>query len=166
MLGIGFLLITALSIWLFYQATGRSSRFLIIAVLWSIGLSVLAAQGFFLQTASIPPRILLAVLPALAYVAYAVSKQDLTRISPAYLIGIHILRVPVELTLYALFVAALIPEIMTFSGWNFDILVGFSAILILAYQWRKGRLPGRNWLITWNGLGLGFLLTIVGISIL
>ena len=166
MLAFGFILITALSIWLFYQALGRSSRFLLTALIWSLCLSFLAIQGFFLETDTIPPRIMLAVLPTLAYVMYTLVKHDLAKINPLYLLGIHSIRIPVELTLYGLFLASLIPEIMTFSGWNLDILVGISAVLILVYQWRTGKHLSRNVLIVWNVLGLGFLLTIVGIAIL
>jgi hypothetical protein len=39
---------------------------------------------------------------------------------------LHIIRIPVELGLYWLFIYKAIPQLMTFEGRNFDILVGLT----------------------------------------
>jgi hypothetical protein len=53
---------------------------------------------------------------------------------------------------------------MSFSGRNFDILTGASALIVAAFV-RAGRAP--RWLVvTWNVLGLALLTNIVAIAIL
>ncbi len=55
---------------------------------------------------------------------------------------------------------------MTFKGWNFDIIVGISAIILLTYLLiTRHELP-RPFMLWWNTLGLIFLGTIVSIAIL
>lgn len=43
---------------------------------------------------------------------------------------VHIIRIPVELVLYRLFLNGIVSELMTFKGRNFDILAGITAPLI------------------------------------
>ncbi|WP_282049738.1 hypothetical protein [Maribacter aquivivus] len=82
------------------------------------------------------------------------------------MLGIHIIRIPVELCLYQLFLKGQIPEIMTFTGWNFDILIGLSAVVILIYQYVKKKNLARQYFLFWNVIGLLFLSVIVIIAIL
>lgn len=44
-----------------------------------------------------------------------------------YLGYLHIVRIPVEIALFWLFLNKGIPELMTFEGQNFDILAGMTA---------------------------------------
>ncbi|MGH1434695.1 MAG: hypothetical protein ACRBG0_09580 [Lewinella sp.] len=72
---------------------------------------------------------------------------------------LHVIRIPVELVLYGLFLAGTIPELMTFTGRNFDILAGLTAPLIVYIGWRPAF--RRNLLIGWNVVSLALLLSIV-----
>lgn len=78
---------------------------------------------------------------------------------------IHTVRVPVELVLYWAFYGAAVPKIMTFEGWNFDILAGLSAPLIMYYGFFLKKLS-RNILLAWNFVCLGLVLFIITIAIL
>jgi hypothetical protein len=55
---------------------------------------------------------------------------------------------------------------MTFKGWNFDILIGISALVILLYQLTSKRKMNRQFLIVWNIIGIVFLMFIVSLAIL
>ncbi len=91
---------------------------------------------------------------------------SIEKLNTNYLLGIHIIRIPVELCLYQLFLKGQIPEIMTFTGWNFDILIGLSAVVILIYQYVKKKNLARQYFLFWNVIGLLFLSVIVIIAIL
>ena len=73
---------------------------------------------------------------------------------------LNIVRVPVELVLYWLFLNKAIPEGMTFSGRNFDILVGVTAPFIAYFGLRQQKIE-RKIILIWNFIALGLLLNIV-----
>ena len=74
-------------------------------------------------------------------------------------------RIPIELVLYWLFLYKGIPEIMTFEGQNFDILAGLTAPVVVWLGYYKQKMS-RTLLLVWNLLCLGLLLNIVGTAIL
>lgn len=80
------------------------------------------------------------------------------------LIGYQAFRIPVELTLHALYLEGRIPVQMTYVGLNFDIVTGLTAIPVAWLAW-KGRLT-RVAMLAWNTLGLLLLANIVTIAIL
>ncbi|MCU0324429.1 MAG: hypothetical protein MUF45_04125 [Spirosomaceae bacterium] len=73
---------------------------------------------------------------------------------------IHTIRIPVEIVLYWLFLNKAIPELMTFEGRNFDILVGITAPIIYFFVFVK-QTWGKSALIIWNIFSLGLLLNII-----
>jgi hypothetical protein len=73
---------------------------------------------------------------------------------------LNVVRILVELVLYALFVFKAIPELMTFEGRNFDILAGISAPFVAYFGFTRLRI-GRKALLAWNIICLGLLLNIV-----
>ena len=76
----------------------------------------------------------------------------------------HIIRVPVEMVLWWLSVAAVIPSIMTFEGSNLDIISGISApfaAVFMVGSRSKNKIGG----VIWNLLALGLLVNIVYIAI-
>lgn len=81
------------------------------------------------------------------------------------LVLLHTVRIPVELVLHALFIAALMPRIMTYEGLNLDIFSGITAPIIYYFGYVKHRLSS-TMLITWNLVCLGLLINIVAIAIL
>ena len=81
------------------------------------------------------------------------------------LILISVVRIPVEIMLHQLFEAKLVPQDMTYSGMNWDILSGLTAPLMIWIA-RKNFLWTRQVLIVWHVLTLGLLINIVTIAIL
>ena len=162
----GFLIITILTFTLFYLGTGKDKTFLILSVLWLTIVGIVSITGYFTDTLVKPPRFLLIFFGAtiLSIISYKIVRKN--QLTPSLLLAIHALRLPIELILYRLYIEKKIPVFMTFKGWNFDILMGISALILLLYLLRsKNRLP-KNLIVTWNILGLIFLLIIVTISIL
>ncbi len=159
-----FILTTLLAVYLFYKASRQSKTALIIILLW-LGLqTVLGLSGFYSVTNSIPPRIIFLGLPPLVLIISlfmtSKGKEFLDSMNLKVLTILHVIRIPVELVLYALFVNKAIPELMTFEGRNFDILSGLSAPLVYAFYFFKKQMSNRTLLI-WNIICLGLLLNIV-----
>jgi hypothetical protein len=114
---------------------------------------------------SIPPKIiLLAVFPALFAIILIFStrkgKMFIDCLSMQMLTYIHLIRIPVELVLYGLYINGAIPELMTFEGRNMDILAGITAPLVGFFGISKGKMKKAS-LLTWNFICLGLLLNIV-----
>jgi hypothetical protein len=128
-----------------------------------------AFSGFYLDSQSMPPRFALAILPSVIIIvglfAFKKGKEFLDALDLRFLLMIHFLRIPVEWCLYDLYQQAMIPEIMTFEGRNFDILIGITAIMIylITYIFKR---YNRALLIIWNVIGMVFLLNIVVHAIL
>jgi hypothetical protein len=166
---------TLLSIFLFLVAIRKSSsettRKKTVSIF--IGIVVwLALQSFFSlnnyyssDTTVFPPKIvLLGVLPMLVFVVllfiFPTGRRFIDSLPLKYLTLIHVVRIPVELVLYFLFVYKTVPELMTFTGRNFDILAGLTAPIIYYFGYVKQKL-NRTILIIWNLISLGLLLNIV-----
>ena len=166
LLKLSFIVITALTIICFYVATGRNKRILGEIALWTAITGWVAFGGFFENTSTVPPRILFLLLPLTILVILLYRQIDVSSINLLLLTGIHIVRVPVELTLHELYLRGRIPVIMTYAGWNFDIVVGLSAGLMLAYLLWKKSAYNRALLRWWNYFGLVMLSIIVVTAIL
>ena len=163
MLQATFILLTLLTLFLFYKGTGKNIRVVIIFFIWQIVTGFLAFYEVFKEKPLLFPLVIVATTLLCILGFKMISIKEL---NTHYLIGIHIVRIPVELCLYQLFIEGKIPEIMTFTGWNFDILIGISAVVILIYQLVKKKNLARQFFVLWNVIGLIFLSVIVIIAIL
>lgn len=166
MLNIIFLLITLLSFILFHIGAGSGKRGILISILWLAVTGTLAYLGFYENTSSLPPRFLFVLLPGILIFTFQYKWAKKARLNITSLLAIHALRLPVELILHQLYLQKKIPILMTYEGWNFDILTGMSAILLLAYKLFTGKELNRSLMILWNLTGLALLLIIVSIAIL
>lgn len=163
-LELSFIVITALTIICFYLGIDRNKRLLGVLALWTAGVGWLANGGFFENTNAVPPRILFLLLPLIVLMIFLYRQIDVEKINLPLLTGIHVVRIPVELTLHELYLQEKLPVIMTYDGWNFDIVVGISAVLLLVYWiWRR---PSPTLLQVWNYFGLVMLSIIVVTAIL
>ncbi|WP_084134989.1 hypothetical protein [Maribacter aquivivus] len=158
-----FLLITFLTLFLFYTGTGKNIRIVLIFIAWQILIGILSYFEVFNEKPLLFPLAIIATT-LLSFLSFKM--VSIEKLNTNYLLGIHIIRIPVELCLYQLFLKDQIPEIMTFTGWNFDILIGLSAVVILIYQYVKKKNLARQYFLFWNVIGLLFLSVIVIIAIL
>jgi hypothetical protein len=161
-----FILITLLTFACFYLGTGRDSKVLIFFSFWTLLTGAIALSGFLTKTDTFPPRILVVILPSVFYVIWFYRTIKAERINIRYLTALHIIRIPVELVLYRLYLEKYIPKLMTFEGWNYDIIMGMTAVLMLVYLVIKGDAANRLLLKIWNIIGIVLLGIIVSLAIL
>ncbi|MBL0913276.1 MAG: hypothetical protein IBJ09_12985 [Bacteroidia bacterium] len=166
MLEAGFLSIVAVTFILFCYGSGNARKVLFVFIPWALFCGVLSYTGFFRDTDVMPPRFLLVLLPVIAIVVYLYRSLDVSRIRPAALLALHTVRIPVELVLYRLYLAGSIPRGMTFEGWNFDILSGITALVLLLYFLLRKTQPGGMLFRLWNIAGVVLLAIIVVTAIL
>ena len=157
-------LITLLTVGLFYKATNRSILSLVILLTWLVIQAVIALTNFYTVTDTIPPRFLLLVMPPILFIIllFATNKGRIfiDSLDIKALTLLHIVRVPVEIVLFWLFIYKMIPELMTFEGRNFDIISGISAPLIYYFGFVQKQLSNKI-IIIWNVLCLMLLFNIV-----
>lgn len=155
---------TLLTVFLFYKAAHHSKLVLGIIVAWLILQTGLGFSSFYQATDNMPPRFVLLILPPLLLITWvflsAKGKAFITQLDLNLLTYLHIVRVPVELVLFALFLHHQVPQLMTFEGRNLDILAGSTAP-IMAYFLNSKQAMSKNILLLWNILSLGLLLNIV-----
>jgi hypothetical protein len=136
---------------------------------WLALTAIAALTGFTAHFDTMPPRILLVLVPALTacfVIAYHPRMGPLLDRAPGYwLIAFQGFRVGMELILWQLARAEVIPTSMTFEGRNYDVLVGLMAPLIawLAFE-RRLLSPGP--VIFWNVFGIAVLANVVVIGFL
>lgn len=158
-----FITISFLSLLLLYLGTGRNKKVLTIFIIWQIIIGVIATLHVFEKNPSLFP---LVISGTIVLTFLALKQTDRQLLNPTILILILTLRIPVELVLYQLFLQHKIPSLMTFTGWNFDILIGISALIIFLYQFLSKRKISRYISISWNIIGIISLLFIVSVAIL
>lgn len=131
---------------------------------WLALTAVLAERGFFDDFRSLPPRFLpLFGLPLLTLLALTFSRRVaplLAAVPPAWPIAAQAFRIPVEIVLWRLAVAGIIPELLSFHGRNVDILVGLTAPVV-AYACFVRRAWSPRVAVWWNWAGIVILLNVV-----
>jgi hypothetical protein len=145
-----------------------SSRLLAFLLpLWVFFQAALAMGEFYQNVDMFPPRLVLfGIFPALVliFVFFLFFRKDFIERFPLRILTLlHIVRLPVEIVLYWLCLATLVPEMMTFEGRNFDIVSGLLAPVVYVAAFRK---RGMNkWLlIAYNVLGILLLVNVVSIA--
>jgi hypothetical protein len=163
-IGIVFCLTTLLTITFFYRAANNSKTTGIILMSWLILQSFIGFSGFYTVTDTTPPRFLLLVLPPLLFIIglFVTSKgrQYLDSLNIKTLTILHVVRIPVELVLFWLFLHQVVPGLMTFEGRNFDILSGLTSPVIYYFGFIKNRL-NTKFILFWNFICLGLLFNII-----
>lgn len=147
-----------------------SKLLLFLIPFWMLFQAVFALSGFYLHSESVPPRLpMFAVLPAVALIVTCFltsgGRDFIDKLPLKTLTILHVIRIPVELTLAWLFEQGLIPQVMTFHGWNYDILSGILSIIVTLLAFRGGK-TNTKLLIAFNVVGLLLLTNIVTIAIL
>jgi hypothetical protein len=159
-----FILTTLLTIFFFYKATNNSKATLVILFAWILIQAILGLSGFYTITNTFPPRFVLLALPAILFIiglfVTAKGRVYIDGLDTKTLTLLHVVRIPVELCLYWLFIHKSIPQLMTFEGRNFDIIAGLTAPLIFYFGYVKNSLS-KTVLLLWNFICLGLLLNIV-----
>ena len=135
------------------------------AALWMGSHGAIATSGILEgQGLPPPPLVFFFVNAGVALlVAFSALGRQLASAPLWALILLQNFRLPLEMLLHALYEAGVLPVQITWSGYNFDVLTGASAIVVAALiAW--GRAP--RWLaLVWNVMGFGLLLVVVTIAV-
>ena len=138
-------------------------------VFWLVFQGLLSYNNFYLDTAGNlpPPFTFMGFAPAFILIAslfLTMRGRSFIDSLPLFELSLlSIVRIPIEIVLYWLFIEQLIPGAMTFHGFNFDILAGITAPFIALFGFRKSSLS-TTILILWNIVSLILLLTIILLS--
>jgi hypothetical protein len=159
-----FILTVILAIVLLLAAAQWNKTSIFLLVLISSVQSLLGLSGFYTGLHQDIPRFPLLLLPSLALVLFGfLSKRGrllIDRFDIRQLTLLHIVRIPVEIVLYLLFLHKAVPGLMTFEGRNFDLLSGLTAP-VLYYLVFIRRTLSPLWLLVWNIGALVLLLNVV-----
>lgn len=165
---LGFTLTAIATIWLFFKASGNR-RLILFILIWSCIVGILGLNGFYQKLDTTPPRFIFLLGPVLLFVLLLSltkkGKRFMYDLDLKWLTLLHSVRVPVELVLYFVFLEGLVPDLMTFEGYNFDIISGLSAPILYYLVFVKKKV-GNNGLLLWNIVCLGLLLNILTIAVL
>lgn len=162
-LPLGFVATILLTCFFLVKAAHGNRILAISLIVWLIGQGLIAASGFYTDTKTIPPRFIAMLLPPLTIIVILFATRggrnfiDLLR--PDQLTLLHIVRIPVEFFLFALYTHQLVPQLMTFEGINFDIISGITAPLIAYFGYHK-KIFNKIVLLIWNFICLGLLINI------
>lgn len=150
---------------LFLAGTKGLVKLVSIYLCWNIAVGLLSYSGFFTDTQSLPPRMALVVIPAVIFVLACIRHRGNVQIKLGYHLALHSLRLPIELILYGIYLKGLLPQLMTYKGWNWDITSGTSAIILLLVS-VSGRPIPKKFFRYWNLACLLLLAIVVTIAIL
>ncbi len=161
-----FITITLLSLLLFYLGTGKIKKVLIISIFWLSSIGILSFYGYFENTATTPPRFFFVLIGSIFFSIYVLKTLKTKKANTTMILLLHSLRLPIEICLLQLYFKNQIPKLMTFLGYNFDIFMGISALIILLSMYSKKPFHSNKILYFWNIIGIIFLSIIVLIAIL
>ena len=149
----------------------RRTRETVIAAIATVAWLLLTlglAESGRLSFTSRPPTMLFLVVAILA-IAFGIGTSRLglrisTGIPLAALVGVQAFRFPLELLLHRSYQEGLMPVQMSYSGLNYDILSGLSAIVVALVLLRR---PSSLVLVrTWNVVGTVLLANILVVALL
>jgi hypothetical protein len=139
-----------------------------VCLIWMGVTLALADRGTFLEWHRTPPPFAL-LIAAILVLALTIGLGPLGRALatgvPLWaLVAVQAFRLPLEIAMHALVSRGIMPEQMSYSGRNFDVLTGALAIVV-AVLVRSG--VGGRWLVAaWNVMGLALLVNIVAVAML
>jgi hypothetical protein len=146
----------------------RTIRVAVGTALWLAVTGTLAAAGVLGRfDARPPPFVVVFVATVVGTAALAWSpfgRRFATELPFGALIGFQAFRLPLELVMHQAAAAKIMPEVMTFTGYNFDIVTGATALLLGLYAWRSKRPLPRPLIALWNFMGQILLFVIVGVA--
>ncbi len=164
-----FIVITLVTLFALYKAGGNKPIILIGSAGWLIVQGIVSNSGFYQATNTLPPRFALAILPPMVLIVLLFTsragKRFVDGFDTRWLTAIHTIRILVEIGILGLYLHHFVPRIMTFEGYNLDILSGITAPFIWYFGYYKPRF-NRMILLIWNFACMALLVNIVVMAIL
>jgi hypothetical protein len=141
---------------------------IVLSVMWMEITWIAAANGTLREWQRVPPPfglLVVSVLGIAGAIAFSPYGRRLATYLPLWmLVGVQVFRFPLEMAMHGMYERGVMPVQMSYSGRNFDILTGLSA-LVVARLVASGR-AGARLVAIWNVLGLALLANVVAIAIL
>jgi hypothetical protein len=144
----------------------RAAWYALGACVWLFATGALAGSGFLAGGEGLPPRFVIVMVPMFGlpiWLGCSRLGSQLASAPFALLIGFQAFRLPLELVMHQAAIDGTMPEQMTYTGLNFDIVTGATALLVAALA-ARGLAP--RWLLwAWNVLGTLLLAAILLIAV-
>lgn len=141
--------------------------FMLGASAWLVLTGMLAARGVYARWDAVPPPAFGLMVPTvLLPIALGMSRigRNVAKLTPlALLVGFHAFRLPLELVMHEAAADGTMPNQMTYTGLNFDIVTGGSALVVALLA--ANDLAPRWLIVSWNALGSILLIAIMVIAI-
>jgi hypothetical protein len=150
-------------------ATRHAMIAAVASAVWLALTGVAAARGVLTFDGRPPTMIILLFVLVAITVGFSMSaagRRVASGIPLAALVGFHGFRVLVELAMHRAYTEGLMPVQMSYSGRNFDIVSGLTALALGLWLATGERRAWRPVVIAWNVLGSLLLLNIVAIALL
>lgn len=139
----------------------------VVSAAWMAVTWLAAESGVLRHWNRTPPPfglLVVAIVVWAAVLAFSPFGRRLAQFVPLWaLVAVQAFRLPLELAMHELYKRGVMPEQMTYTGRNFDILTGVSAVIVAVVA-ARGR--GRVLVTAWNVIGLALLMNVVTIAIL
>ena len=135
--GIGGIAVVIAIAWVVLFSLGNGRRALVLSMITFVVMAVsafAALSGKLSRFDSFPPPMLVMVFSTFA-MAYAFGfsrfgRDGASQISFIALVGLQAFRLPLELVMHHAGTVGIMPEELSFSGYNFDIVTGAGALVI------------------------------------
>jgi hypothetical protein len=140
----------------------------LVLVAWLAIPTLLAASGMLARFDRMPPPfglMMIACFAATTALAFSRFGTLLSAHLPLMaLVAFQAFRLPLEAILHSLYIEGVLPRAMTWSGLNFDVVTGGTALVL--GLWLAARPAPRPLVLAWNALGTLLLAVVVTIAIL
>jgi hypothetical protein len=151
------------------RARRRALRATLATAAWMWATFVAAASGR-LSFTTVPPTmavvIAVSLVLALGIALSGTGARLAAGVPLAVLVGVQGFRLPLELLMHRAYGEGLMPVQMSYSGRNFDIVTGSTAIVLAAALWLAPQRVSPKLVMAWNVLGFALLLNVLTIAIL
>lgn len=138
------------------------------AATWMTVTWIAAGSGVLREWEAQPPPFglfVVAIVALAGMMSFTGFGTRLARGLPIWLlVAVQGFRFPLEFAMHAMYERGIMPVQMSYSGRNFDIVTGVSALLV-AWLAATGR-GGRRLVLSWNAAGLALLVNVVTVAIL
>ena len=150
------------------SATRAAVTTAIAACAWMAVTWLAATSGILREWERNPPPfalLVVAIIVLAVVIAYSPFGGRIAWQIPLWaLVAVQAFRLPLELAMHEMYARGIMPVHMSYSGRNFDIVTGATAIVVAALV-AAGRAE-RGLVLVWNILGLGLLLNVMTVAIL
>lgn len=136
-------------------------------VAWLALTGALSSLGLFARWTSRPPPLMPSMALMLALTVWLalsrIGMKTSQSVPMAALVGVQAFRLPLEVVMHEAAAEGLTPAQMSWSGLNFDVITGATAIAVASLA-ATGNAP-RWLLLAWNVAGLALVVTVASIGI-